>query len=307
MALQGVRFREAPGGAGRERRDPLRPAHFGQRHDHAGTSGRLVLDITDESHGGRGYSCRDPEGHIWNFGTFNPWRRQHAKAAHGQRRARNWEAGIRRSVLTAVLSATLITSAMAVGWIYAPSRSLLEEGEPADAPVGMDGEATAMREQLARERSAREAAERAAKEAREQLLRERVAKETAERAGNEAREQLAREKSKAGNDQAVQDALARLEAERVAREAERNGRVAERTAREAAERAAAEALKQAAGERGERDAADKAAREAREQLAKERAARAAAERAASNAQAQLARARRAASSANQGGLFGGGQ
>ena len=22
---------------------------------------------------GRSYSCRDPEGHLWNFGTYNPW------------------------------------------------------------------------------------------------------------------------------------------------------------------------------------------------------------------------------------------
>jgi len=33
----------------------------------------IVMDIKDEDHGGRGYSCRDPEGHIWNFGTYDPW------------------------------------------------------------------------------------------------------------------------------------------------------------------------------------------------------------------------------------------
>jgi uncharacterized glyoxalase superfamily protein PhnB len=33
----------------------------------------IVLDIKDEDHGGRGYSCRDPEGHLWNFGTYDPW------------------------------------------------------------------------------------------------------------------------------------------------------------------------------------------------------------------------------------------
>lgn len=33
----------------------------------------IVLDIKDEDYGGRGYSCRDPEGHLWNFGTYNPW------------------------------------------------------------------------------------------------------------------------------------------------------------------------------------------------------------------------------------------
>ncbi len=33
----------------------------------------IVLEIKDEDFGGRGYSCRDPEGHLWNFGTYDPW------------------------------------------------------------------------------------------------------------------------------------------------------------------------------------------------------------------------------------------
>ncbi len=33
----------------------------------------IVLDIKDEDYGGRGYTCRDKEGHIWNFGSYNPW------------------------------------------------------------------------------------------------------------------------------------------------------------------------------------------------------------------------------------------
>lgn len=27
----------------------------------------------DEDYGGRSYSCRDPEGHLWNFGSYDPW------------------------------------------------------------------------------------------------------------------------------------------------------------------------------------------------------------------------------------------
>ena len=34
---------------------------------------RIVMDIKDEDYGGRGYTCLDPEGHVWNFGTFDPW------------------------------------------------------------------------------------------------------------------------------------------------------------------------------------------------------------------------------------------
>jgi len=33
----------------------------------------IVYPLTDEDYGGRGYSCRDPEGHLWNFGTYDPW------------------------------------------------------------------------------------------------------------------------------------------------------------------------------------------------------------------------------------------
>jgi len=33
----------------------------------------IVRDIQDEDYGGRGFSCRDPEGHLWNFGTYDPW------------------------------------------------------------------------------------------------------------------------------------------------------------------------------------------------------------------------------------------
>jgi uncharacterized glyoxalase superfamily protein PhnB len=33
----------------------------------------VVADLVDQDYGGRGYSCRDPEGHLWNFGTYDPW------------------------------------------------------------------------------------------------------------------------------------------------------------------------------------------------------------------------------------------
>jgi uncharacterized glyoxalase superfamily protein PhnB len=35
--------------------------------------GRIVIDIKDEDYGGRGFSCRDPEGRLWNVGTYDPW------------------------------------------------------------------------------------------------------------------------------------------------------------------------------------------------------------------------------------------
>ncbi len=34
---------------------------------------KILLELKDEDYGGRGYTCQDPEGHSWNFGSYNPW------------------------------------------------------------------------------------------------------------------------------------------------------------------------------------------------------------------------------------------
>jgi uncharacterized glyoxalase superfamily protein PhnB len=33
----------------------------------------ILFDIEDKPYGGRGFTCRDPEGHIWDVGTYDPW------------------------------------------------------------------------------------------------------------------------------------------------------------------------------------------------------------------------------------------
>jgi uncharacterized glyoxalase superfamily protein PhnB len=33
----------------------------------------IVMDIEDKDYGGRGYTCRDLEGHVWSFGSYDPW------------------------------------------------------------------------------------------------------------------------------------------------------------------------------------------------------------------------------------------
>ncbi|MBK1658732.1 VOC family protein [Paracraurococcus ruber] len=33
----------------------------------------IVAPPADEPMGGRSYSCRDLEGHLWHFGTYDPW------------------------------------------------------------------------------------------------------------------------------------------------------------------------------------------------------------------------------------------
>ena len=34
----------------------------------------IVIEIKDEDYGGRSFSCSDPEGHLWNIGTYDPWK-----------------------------------------------------------------------------------------------------------------------------------------------------------------------------------------------------------------------------------------
>jgi uncharacterized glyoxalase superfamily protein PhnB len=34
---------------------------------------RIIVEIKDEDYGGRGFSCYDLEGHLWNFGSYDPW------------------------------------------------------------------------------------------------------------------------------------------------------------------------------------------------------------------------------------------
>ena len=40
----------------------------------AKASGAVIeMDIVDQDYGGRGFTCRDPEGHLWSVGTYDPW------------------------------------------------------------------------------------------------------------------------------------------------------------------------------------------------------------------------------------------
>lgn len=33
----------------------------------------IVIAIKDEDYGGRDFTCRDPEGRLWNIGSYDPW------------------------------------------------------------------------------------------------------------------------------------------------------------------------------------------------------------------------------------------
>jgi len=41
----------------------------------AKAAGAVIVDEYEvKDYGGAGYSCRDPEGHLWWFGSYDPWK-----------------------------------------------------------------------------------------------------------------------------------------------------------------------------------------------------------------------------------------
>jgi len=34
---------------------------------------KMLLDLEEKEHGGKAFTCADPEGHVWHLGTFDPW------------------------------------------------------------------------------------------------------------------------------------------------------------------------------------------------------------------------------------------
>jgi len=274
----------------------------------------IVLDIADEASEGRGYSCRDPEGHIWSFGTYDPWRHEPAEPPRSLRDIVGEQ--VKRAVLLAALLVAVIVSAVVGGWALGvveespddgdvlaavgPSHDdAVKAGQPPHEAASREAIERAVRDardQLTRERSAKDAAERTARLARDQLVQERAAKDAAEVAVKDARDQLARERvAKEMAERGVREAREQLLQERTSKQvgdeirervslAERAARdanerlEAERRAREAAELASREALDQLARERSARDASERASKDMREQLTKERNTRKAAPR-----------------------------
>jgi uncharacterized glyoxalase superfamily protein PhnB len=231
---------------------------------------QIVLEI-DEECSGRGYSCRDPEGHIWYFGTYAPRWRQPASAR------RLVGALVERAARRLALSTGFLAMTFAVAVVVACALALADPravsaSNGAGSPEGIPGgvaeqggrgqrELQELRGLLVTERAARRHVEKAARasaeklvqgerdrarlELQEQLTRNRAAVEGAQRTLQETREQLA------SAERAREELRQRLEGERASRaEAERVGK--ETGAQLARERAAKEGLEHANRELRER-------------------------------------------------------
>jgi uncharacterized glyoxalase superfamily protein PhnB len=266
-------------------------------HTRAKAAGaEIVLELQDDDFGGRGYTCRDPEGHVWMFGTYDPWQGNEPEAPEAA--APPVRSG-RRPVMLAGLGVAALAGLAAAVWIVAAPRqpgavSSAAVHEPAGAAKGTAeakiGGATAseaaIREVhalLDKERTARLAADKAGEEALKRAAEEQRAREAAERNVREVRVELERERAakvaveKAGAGKAGEEATKRIAEERRARDAAERivHEVRVELERERAAKVAAE--KSGAGVQERVAAAEKAAKEARAQLELERATSTAAE------------------------------
>jgi len=283
----------------------------------------IVLDIQDFDQGGRGYSCRDGEGHVWSFGTYDPW--------HGERRsvsepepqpyqqplspptANAGRASIRSALLSG-LFATIVTSAVAATWIGGSEPQIKQPPQLVTSrPIAAD--------EFARERAAREAAERAAQEAETRAAanltaQEKLTKEAARAAEKAAATLAGEQKARAAAEKSAEQARAELSRERSAKEAaerttaELKGQLTRQTAeanaaamqpaalpskeslaeRSAYEAQAAELKEKLTKEQNAREAAERASRDAREQISRERASKDQAGKSVTQLRKQLARA-----------------
>ncbi|MDX2201855.1 MAG: VOC family protein [Hyphomicrobiaceae bacterium] len=164
---------------------------------------QIIVELGQYASGGRGFSCRDPEGHIWSLGTYDPGAGRaaapDAAAETGRARAR----GARSVLAVAVLGIAVAAGA----WTFfrllqtvpgAGDLRATPEVETARQAAQQDGERAArLSAELAREQSLRQETERRAQEAREQLKRGEEAREAAVRQARLLEGQLAEERRSA--------------------------------------------------------------------------------------------------------------
>jgi uncharacterized glyoxalase superfamily protein PhnB len=161
---------------------------------HARSAGAdIVLEFGSEEAGDRAYAARDPEGHIWNFGAYSPWPAvavpQLAAAAEPAFAGRPSRA---QSILGGAVAALAIASVAGLATLDAQKpvpRFIAAPAAP--AITGNDAETIALKETLAREAHARQEAARTAAAIREELAREREQRLAAETARDMLQNQLA--------------------------------------------------------------------------------------------------------------------
>ena len=254
----------------------------------------IVLDIKEAAFGAGGYSCRDLEGHIWNFGSYDPWRGKRlpqVSLAAADRAQRPRRRGLGRDLAVLGLSiAALIVSFSLLRERLLPLVTPVEVARIApparqDRVQAQDQSVIANAEQEHQLNLQR--LERATAQAEEQLTRVLAQKEqvlaektAAEHALKEAHQQ------KSATESGLEDIRRRLAAsdtdrDRALKTAEdvRLQLELERDARERAMRLGQDARVELTQERESKATAERAAADLAQRLAEEARAREAAERA----------------------------
>jgi uncharacterized glyoxalase superfamily protein PhnB len=198
-------------------------------HDQAKAAGaEIILPVEDDDFGGRGYTCRDPEGHIWTFGTYDPWQGRFPEpvvaAPPPPRRGRRFAlAGLTMITLVAVGVAAWFGGALTHTGAVIPTARIPKAAAANNAGLEAAEQAYA---QLERERAARVSADKASEVALKRAAEAEQALVGAERVVDEARAELEKERKRKA-DGPSPDLLKHVEDESRAREA------AERAVKEA--------------------------------------------------------------------------
>ena len=257
--------------------------HYARAFD---AGAKIVLEIKTHANGTRGYTCRDPEDHLWNFGTYDPWHRADDAIDAARSVKSDVSSGLGLGVqesestsshfpkrLAAGISIPLITLGLIFAWACGAPWQTAREAVAAPASlVGLDRinphpneqaylaieevhqiatrRSAASEEEAVRERSLRVAAEQAAHELAQKLSNAQRAKDLAVSATNSAQQQLAEER----NGAAVEKARTTHEMNVALAD--------ERSAKEDAQRAAAETKAQLSEAQAATAAAAQAARKA---------------------------------------------
>lgn len=265
----------------------------------------VVLDLKSDDLGGRGYSCRDLEGHVWNFGTYDPWKAQSNAPRSKRRGARQPVPGLRAAIALTLL-VSVVSGWFVYGYARGPADGLMMQ-RLRDALLGdRKGSAgselstgTIARPDDTEARAARAEASKANKamaSLKDELERERRAKSeavvaaAAARAAADKAEAGLAERAKIEKTQATRRDVGRADVART------EGTVASLRADLERERAGAEksvadlksAQDELGGERSAKEAALKSAADAQASLQKEKATKESALQALADAGARIA-------------------
>ena len=278
-----------------------------RHHGRAKASGAAIVSpLKAFDKGGYGYTCRDLEGHLWSFGSYDPWPEPAVPSAPFPAPSTGWRFAVPAS-LAAIAGAVAL---IGLGWALwhasiqstAAEDSLLSRlhlaTEKADQAHDLAARKTA---DLARERATKKLIALDALRANHQLAQERGGRETAEKLLHQSETNIAAERSAklaaketaaAAEQAAARERALKAAAEQTAAAARQESTLAN-SARLKAERSSKEAAEQLASERATRTAAEQAAATARQELTLANAARLKAERAVKEVAEQLARERAA--------------